>query len=181
MSSDRYIRDIATLTNYQYLENFCNENVNGNKIKLTDYQLSYDLFEGLTDELSYVQTYFHPRTPGNNLSKDFIPLLTNNQGDIISYIYFNNFNGNVSIMLPQLKNQLKVLKRLFYNYLYKYVSQFFPMQTANAWLSKEEYELPEVIRLEKDKEGIKQKAEDEIEAKNKEINAKITLHTFTAC
>ena len=171
VSSDRHLRDIATLTNYQYLEDFCKENINGDKIKLTEYQLSYDLFEGLTDEMSYVQTYFHPRMPDNNLSKDFIPLLTNDQGDIISYIYFNNSNGNVSIMLPQLKDKLKLLKRLFYNFLYKYESEFFPMQTANAWLSNEEYELPEVIKHEQDKENIRQKAEKEIEAKDNEIKA----------
>lgn len=171
MSSDRNVKDIATLTNYLYLEDFCKENINGDKIKLTEYQLSYDLFEGLTDEMSYVQTYFHPRMPDNNLSKDFIPLLTNDQGDIISYIYFNNSNGNVSIMLPQLKDKLKLLKRLFYNFLYKYESEFFPMQTANAWLSNEEYELPEVIKHEQDKENIRQKAEKEIEAKDNEIKA----------
>lgn len=169
MFSDRYLKDIATLTNYQYLEDFCKENINGDKIKLTEYQLSYDLFEGLTDEMSYVQTYFHPRMPDNNLSKDFIPLLTNDQGDIISYIYFNNSNGNVSIMLPQLKDKLKLLKRLFYNFLYKYESEFFPMQTANAWLTKDEYELPNVIKLEQEKKAIKQKAEDDIEAKDNEI------------
>lgn len=169
MFSDRYLKDIATLTNYQYLEDFCKENINGDKIKLTEYQLSYDLFEGLTDEMSYVQTYFHPRMPDNNLSKDFIPLLTNDQGDIISYIYFNNSNGNVSIMLPQLKDKLKLLKRLFYNFLYKYESEFFPMQTANAWLTKDEYELPDVIKLEQEKKAIKQKAEDDIEAKDNEI------------
>ncbi len=169
MFNDRYLKDIATLTNYQYLEDFCKENINGDKIKLTEYQLSYDLFEGLTDEMSYVQTYFHPRMPDNNLSKDFIPLLTNDQGDIISYIYFNNSNGNVSIMLPQLKDKLKLLKRLFYNFLYKYESEFFPMQTANAWLTKDEYELPDVIKLEQEKKAIKQKAEDDIEAKDNEI------------
>lgn len=171
VSSDRYIRSFATFSNYQYLEKFCKEGINGNKIKLTEYQLSYDLFEGLTDEMSYVQTYFHPRMPDNNLSKDFIPLLTNDQGDIISYIYFNNSNGNVSIMLPQLKDKLKLLKRLFYKFLYKYESEFFPMQTANAWLSNEEYELLEVIKLKQDKENIRQKAEKEIEAKDNEIKA----------
>ena len=171
MFSDRFLRDIVTLTNYQYLEDFCKENINGDKIKLTEYQLSYDLFEGLTDEMSYVQTYFHPRMPDNNLSKDFIPLLTNDQGDIISYIYFNNSNGNVSIMLPQLKDKLKLLKRLFYKFLYKFESEFFPMQTANAWLSNEEYEILEVIKLKQDKKNIRQKAEKEIEAKDNEIKA----------
>ena len=97
--------------------------------------------------------------------------LTNDQGDIISYIYFNNSNGNVSIMLPQLKDKLKLLKRLFYKFLYKFESEFFPMQTANAWLTNEEYELLEVIKLKQDKENIRQKAEKEIEAKDNEIKA----------
>lgn len=171
LTARRYIQPLSTYNNYQYLNNFCNNPIAGDKVCLTDYQLSYDLYEGLTSDIYYVETYKHPETPDYKPSKDFIPLLTNKQGDIISYIFFNTRNGDVTIMLPQLKDKPKLLKRLFNNFLYKYESQFFPMQTATSWLSNPEYELPEVMKLEQDKREIEAKAKAEIQKKDAEIKA----------
>lgn len=142
---------------------------------MTDYELSHMLFEGLISDISYVQTYRTPLVRDFNYSekkdKNFYPLLINDEDDVISYVYYNKPRKSFTFMFPRVKDEKEILKRLFYKSLYKHFSDLFPLQTANAWLSKEEYELPEVIRLEQDKENIRQKAEKEIEAKDNEIKA----------
>jgi hypothetical protein len=163
----------GSFSNYCYIENFSSKIISGDKVKLTEYALSQKLFDGLLSEISYVQTYRAPiiRELGYNEKKDdnFYPLLTNIQGDVISYMYYNKPRNSFTFMFPRVKYEKEIIKRLFNSSLYKHFSDIFPSQTANAWLTKDEYELPDVIKLEHEKKAIKQKAEDEIEAKDNEI------------
>ena len=165
----------GSFSNYCYIENFSSKIISGDKVKLTEYALSHKLFDGLLSEISYVQTYRAPiiRELGYNEKKDdnFYPLLTNIQGDVISYMYYNKPRNSFTFMFPRVKYEKEIIKRLFNISLYKHFSDIFPSQTANAWLTKDEYELPDVIKLEHEKKAIKQKAEDEIEAKDNEIKA----------
>lgn len=168
ITSGRDVKDLPSHTNYDYLSGLCSKSIGGDKVKMTDNMLSHILFEDLGD-ISYYQTFRVPITTDYKPLNGFTPILTNEQGDIISYMLIAN--NNITIILPQIKDKLKLLKRLFYDYLYKFESQFFPMQTANSWLSNPEYELPEVIRLEQDKKEIRDKADEDIKEKDAEIKA----------
>lgn len=165
--------NIGVFSNYQNIVDFTQKSLSGDRVKLVkEYRLSEILFSGLEDQLSYLQTFYHP-----SIQKDgsydmepnphFIPLLLNEQGDIISYVYFEN--NSCTFVLPQIENKVVLLERLFTNCLYRNFSELFPLQTKNTWQTKKEYELPEIVQLCKEKEEARQIYENTVEQKDKSI------------
>lgn len=152
---------------------FSQKSLSGDRVKLVnEYRLSEILFSGLEDQLSYSQTFFHPSIPKNGSydtepNPHFIPLLLNEQGDIISYVYFEK--KTCTFVLPQIENKVVLLERLFTNCLYRNFSELFPLQTKNTWLTKKEYELPEIVQLCEEKEEARQIYENTIDQKDKSI------------
>lgn len=148
---------------------FSQKSLSGDRVKLVnEYRLSEILFSGLEDQLSYSQTFFHPSIPKNGSydtepNPHFIPLLLNEQGDIISYVYFEK--KTCTFVLPQIENKVVLLERLFTNCLYRNFSELFPLQTKNTWLTKKEYELPEIVQLCEEKEEARQIYENTIDQK----------------
>lgn len=167
------IHSIGVFSNYQNILDFTQKSLSGDRVKLVnEYRLSEILFSGLENQLSYSQTFFHPSIPKNGIydtepNPHFIPLLLNEQGDIISYIYFEK--KTCTFVLPQIENKVVLLERLFTNYLYRNFSELFPLQTKNTWLTKKEYELPEIVQLCEEKEEARQIYENTIEQKDKSI------------
>ncbi len=152
---------------------FSQKSLSGDRVKLVkEYRLSEILFSGLEDKLRYSQTFYHP-TISKNGSYDtepnphFIPLLLNEQGDIISYVYIKN--ETLTFVLPQIENKVVLLERLFTNCLYRNFSELFPLQTKNTWQTKKEYELPEIVQLCQEKEETRQIYENTVEQKDKSI------------
>ncbi len=167
------IHSIGVFSNYQNILDFTQKSLSGDRVKLVnEYRLSEVLFSGLEDQLSYSQTFFHPSIPKNGIydtepNPHFIPLLLNEQGDIISYVYFEK--KTCTFVLPQIENKVVLLERLFTNCLYRNFSELFPLQTKNTWLTKKEYELPEIVQLCEEKEEARQIYENTIEQKDKSI------------
>ena len=167
------IHSIGVFSNYQNILDFTQKSLSGDRVKLVnEYRLSEILFSGLENQLSYSQTFFHPSIPKNGIydtepNPHFIPLLLNEQGDIISYVYFEK--KTCTFVLPQIENKVVLLERLFTNYLYRNFSELFPLQTKNTWLTKKEYELPEIVQLCEEKEEARQIYENTIEQKDKSI------------
>lgn len=167
------IHSIGVFSNYQNIVDFTQKSLSGDRVKLVnEYRLSEILFSGLENQLSYSQTFFHPSIPKNGSydtepNPHFIPLLLNEQGDIISYVYFEE--NATTFVLPQIENKVVLLERLFTNCLYRNFSELFPLQTKNTWLTKKEYELPEIVQLCEEKEEARQIYENTIEQKDKSI------------
>lgn len=167
------IHSIGVFSNYQNIVDFSQKSLSGDRVKLVnEYRLSEILFSGLEDQLSYSQTFFHPSIPKNGSydtepNPHFIPLLLNEQGDIISYVYFEK--KTCTFVLPQIENKVVLLERLFTNCLYRNFSELFPLQTKNTWLTKKEYELPEIVQLCEEKEEARQIYENTIDQKDKSI------------
>lgn len=167
------IHSIGVFSNYQNILDFTQKSLSGDRVKLVnEYRLSEILFSGLENQLSYSQTFFHPSIPKNGIydtepNPHFIPLLLNEQGDIISYVYFEK--KTCTFVLPQIENKVVLLERLFTNCLYRNFSELFPLQTKNTWLTKKEYELPEIVQLWEEKEEARQIYENTIEQKDKSI------------
>lgn len=160
-------------SNYQYVNNFTLNTKCGDRVIVAENKLSKTLFAGLEGQISYVQTYYHSYhydTDGitriNN--KNFLPLLTNGQGEIISYAYYEE-NKSMTIMFPILQNKRVLLERLFKDFLYQTFSELFPMQAEKSWLTNREYELPEIIKLNRDKEEALRIYKETIVQKDKEI------------
>ena len=165
--------NIGVFSNYQNIVDFTQKSLSGDRVKLVkEYRLSEILFSGLEDQLRYSQTFYHP-TISKNGSYDtepnphFIPLLLNEQGDIISYVYIKN--ETLTFVLPQIENKVVLLERLFTNCLYRNFSELFPLQTKNTWQTKKEYELPEIVQLCQEKEEARQIYENTIVQKDKSI------------
>lgn len=165
--------NIGVFSNYQNIVDFSQKSLSGDRVKLVnEYRLSEILFSGLEDKLRYSQTFYHP-TISKNGSYDtepnphFIPLLLNEQGDIISYVYIKN--ETLTFVLPQIENKVVLLERLFTNCLYRNFSELFPLQTKNTWQTKKEYELPEIVQLCQEKEEARQIYENTIVQKDKSI------------
>lgn len=167
------IHSIGVFSNYQNIVDFTQKSLSGDRVKLVnEYRLSEILFSGLENQLSYSQTFFHPSIPKNGIydtepNPHFVPLLLNEQGDIISYVYFEK--KTCTFVLPQIENKVVLLERLFTNCLYRNFSELFPLQTKNTWLTKKEYELPEIVQLCEEKEEARQIYENTIEQKDKSI------------
>lgn len=173
--NSNYYREkfFGRFSNYQYVNNFTLNAKCGDCVIVANNKLAKTLFADLIDQISYVQTFFHSYhydTDGitriNN--KNFLPLLTNGQGEIISYAYYEE-NKSFTIMFPILQNKRLLLERLFKDYLYQKFSELFPMQKENSWLTNREYELPEIIKLNSDKEEALRIYEETIVQKDKEI------------
>lgn len=174
MNSNYYREKVfGRFSNYQYVNNFTLNAKCGDCVIVANNKLAKTLFADLINQISYVQTFFHSYhydTDGitriNN--KNFLPLLTNGQGEIISYAYYEE-NKSFTIMFPILQNKRLLLERLFKDYLYQKFSELFPMQKENSWLTNREYELPEIIKLNRDKEEALRIYEETIVQKDKEI------------
>lgn len=174
MNSNYYREDVfGRFSNYQYVNNFTLNAKCGDCVIVANNKLAKTLFAGLVDQISYVQTYFHSYhydTDGitriNN--KNFLPLLTNGQGEIISYAYYEE-NKCITIMFPILQDKRLLLERLFKDFLYQNFSELFPLQKENSWITKQEYELPEIIKLNRDKEEALRLYEATIIHKDKQI------------
>lgn len=81
-------------------------------------------------------------------------------------------------MLPQIQDKKSLLERLFSDCLYKYYSELFPLQTKNSWLEKDDYELPEIVQLKREKEEELKQYEDVIKKKDKSIAELKEKHSF---
>lgn len=182
--TDGYIKNVGCFSNYECIENFTKDVLAGNRVKLDDeYRLAHALFSGIEEQLSYSQTFKHPtfNQPGSykeELDENFIPLLLNEQDQIISYAYYNKWNGSVTFMLPQIDDKKVLLERLFTEYLYKHFSELFPLQTKNSWLENDNYVLPEIIQLNREKKEALKQYEDFVKQKDKSIEKIKKKHNF---
>ena len=174
MNSNYYnANTVGRFSNYEYINDFAREPKSGDRVIIADNKLAKALFVGLEEQISYVQTYYHPCYYDTDhitkiMNENYLPLLTNNQGDIISYAYYEE-NESITIMFPLVKNKRILLERLFKDFLYQKFSELFPMQAEKSWLTNQEYELPEIIKLNRDKEEALRLYEKTIVQKDEEI------------
>ena len=170
--------------NYEHIENICTNNqVCGTEVIICDNRISHILFDSMAEDCYYNQTYNIPLVwKGEERVADdrFIPLLTNNAGQIISYFFISE--NAVTIMLPQCKNKLHLLEKVFTEILFPHYSEYFPTIDAASWRNHTEYFLPNQQRLIQKKEDLKKQYEKDliaIECAMKENEKRYSfLHTL---
>lgn len=167
----QYEKESCRYSNYEHVKKFCSTPLSGTEVFVCDNDLSHLIFEHYKDEVCYYQTFYHPKkyaVDGEDLlDENFIPLLQNDNGDIVSYAYISS--DTIEFMLPQTKNKQGLLKILFNEVLFKYFSNYFPSVKANSWIEREDYFLPGY----KDLLLLKEQNKKEFERKNKELDIKI--------
>jgi len=118
----------------------------------------------------YTQTFNHPTRWENNKKikyENYHPLMTNMDGDIISYIEFNK-NENL-IILPQLKDKKNFLIEFLSKIAPSFYPELFPYSTTFIWKEQKEYWLPGHSKLLEEKSKIVKEYEERIKESEKKL------------
>jgi hypothetical protein len=127
----------------------------------------------------YNQTFKHPITwEDDEEVKDekYLPLMTNMNGDIISYIERNE-NDNL-IILPQLKDKSNFLIEFLSKIAPSFYPELFPYLTTFSWKEQKEYWLPGYSKLLEEKSNIVKEFEKRIEESKKKIEDNLSKYSF---
>ncbi|MDO4994403.1 MAG: hypothetical protein Q4E32_05310 [Bacteroidales bacterium] len=168
-------------TNYMLTDDFAKEKIYGEEIRICDHNFAKTLFNRFENEIKYYQTFHHPQNRDVETGElvpiaNFIPLLRNNHGEIVSYIWQSE--KEITFMLPQLESKIQLLDILFKEILYCYFSEFFPSIEASSWKNKSHYYLPGMQSLQKEKETITRKYEEDIKVINQKIEKNVKEYKF---
>ena len=104
--------------------------------------------------------------------KNTVRLLENIYGDLIGYFQFfenDNKTRNTLIVLPQFENMSLIIENILTEVLPFFYPEIFKDFVKDTWMDKEEYILPEIKNIIKEKENI----EKEYKTKLDEINQRI--------
>jgi len=142
---------LDTFSNYSTWGILKGKNKYGQRVMLEDNRLSKALFEGHQNKIKYYSTFQLPvkwEKDERVLDPHYMPLLNNEDGECVSYLYMNKEQG-LEVVLPQLEDKVGIIKNLFENTIFTHFSEFFPDIEAKRWIHKPDYELPEeqVARL----------------------------------
>ena len=174
-SEGRYVSVVNKneYNNYSFLPNGIrfSKNKNGKCINTIPNNHVFDSFlKKYIDNMEYKMTFYHPTIweKGEQIKIDsFIPLLLNNDGDIISYAEFNN--KQLIFVFPELEYKGQFVKELLESVLPDIIPQLFPDHQKGAWTKENEYLLPNESNLKMEKETILQRQKIELN----EINSRI--------
>lgn len=127
----------------------------------------------------YNQTFHHPTTWANDKRikvEKYFPLMTNMNGDIISYLEFNE-NDNL-IILPQIKDKSNFLIEFLSKIAPSIYPELFPYSTTFNWKEQKEYWLPGHSKLLEEKSKIVKEYEKKIEESEKKIEDNRCKYSF---
>lgn len=157
----------GTFENNEALLTVTGYNQYGKRVRLVNNEkLSYELFNDHIDTTEYFYVFKHPHVWKDNQQypdENFIPLLNNENGECVSYVYFCPNSERIEIVLPQVSDKLRLLKALFENVIFKHFSDFFPDVEAGQWIHNIAYELP-------NETTVREKIEEKKRAYVEEIN-----------
>ena len=148
-----------TISNYQLSSaDFTAATLYGKEVEICNNRIAKTLFSQIENEIEYYQTFKHATTYDYEQRKEipdennFIPLLRNKHGHIVSYIWYSDIE--ICFMLPQMKSKKQFLERLFNEVLYPFFSEYFPFIEKNSWKNQKQYFLPNQQLLQEEKEEI---------------------------
>ena len=157
-------------------------NKTGKKMKSPDKEaVLTPLLLKYADDSSYELTFRHPtywnRKEGKQMKYDnFIPLLLNNDNEIISFYHVHS-EGTV-LVFPCIENKKSFLLELFNNYLSELAPNLFPFHGQFGWLDNGEYPLPGENELFNEKENIEKRYIAEIEVNKESIQSLKIKYAF---
>lgn len=127
----------------------------------------------------YNQTFHHPTTytggkPTRN--ENYIPLMTNINGDIISFFEMND--GKNLMILPQLKEKGIFLNDFLTKICPSIFPELFPFSSTFEWKNKSEYWLPNHSTLLKQKSDIQNEYDIKLKKNDLDIEKNIEQYSF---
>ncbi|PSU48273.1 hypothetical protein C9J12_11665 [Photobacterium frigidiphilum] len=162
---DSYQTKISDSMNYSNLNFYSGlpqiKSRTGKRVKISSNNKLSSLLEKHLDKVSYGTTFIHPKKwfkQKTELDNSFIPLLENDQGEVVSY--FHTYNEGSVFVFPDFENKESFTSELLNSVLPDMFPDLFPYHGQFGWLSNGEYLLP-------GEEGLLQKkAELEFEFEN---------------
>jgi len=156
---------VERASNYSFLSRGpSNRNKEGKKTIIIDRrdEISKFLLK-YSAEYRYEIIFDHPTLWTNDQyinDPKFVPLITNADGEIVSYIYQLE-SGACSFFFPIVKNQADFLKQFLQEIAPSFVPALFPNNSKNSWLSSKLYQLPGHANLVEEQENLLKKQEKE--------------------
>ncbi|MGI0119635.1 hypothetical protein [Zooshikella sp. RANM57] len=138
----------------------------GKVTKITPFLLKY------SNDCKYNLAFHHPKHWDNNKQvedNNFIPLLLNNDDEIVSF-YHAHSKGAV-LVFPCIKDKKSFLLELFNNYLSEIFPNLFPFHGQFGWLDNGDYLLPGEAELIGEREAIEKRYLTEVEENEKAIES----------
>lgn len=146
--------------NYLFMnESYFEKNLYGKETEVVvDSDILRNLLNSINELFYYEAVFYHPTywvNSKNIRNEDFVPLLVNNNKEIVSYFYLAS--EALIFVFPQMKAKGKMLIPLLEEILPSLIPDVFPNSTLFSWKDKEEYWLPnhkelveEKVRIEKE-------------------------------
>lgn len=127
----------------------------------------------------YNQTFHHPtRWTGSGSVEDerYLPLVTNMNGDIVSYI---EATGNQNLIIfPQIQDKTNFLLEFLSKVAPTYYPALFPYSTTFNWKNQEEYWLPKHSKLLEEKSQLQVDFDKKIEESQNKIDQNLKKFSF---
>ncbi len=178
---DRYCTEREEqISNYNFLPfniNVSDNDINTTKFKILENEFSRDIFKNYKDKIYSKCTFYISSYEDENTVK----LIENIYGDLIGYFQiFKNENDTIStlIVLPQCSNTFPILMNILTGFLPQFYPEIFTDFVKDTWMNKEEYMLPEIKRIVKEKEDICEEYERKIDEIEKKISEKQEENKF---
>lgn len=136
--------------------------------------------ENHKEGLKYFATFNHPEVRAENYGykpdPNFVPIIKNGNGEIISFI--QKRNELYILVFPQIQNKVDFLKELFSTFLPDLKPSLFPFSTRFKWVESEEYWLPNYSALAKEQQAIEKKYQSKLEDLNIKIQQNIKHNKY---
>jgi len=157
-------------------------NKTGKKMKSPDKEaILTPLLLNYADDSSYELTFSHPTywnsKEGKQMKYDnFIPLLLNNDNEVISFCHVHS-EGTV-LVFPCINHKESFLLELFNNYLSGLFPNLFPFHGQFGWLDNGDYPLPGEVKLFNKRKDIEKNYIRDVEANLKAIEGIKIKYSF---
>ena len=128
------------------------------------------LFLKHLDDIVFETVFYHPtvwQDGKNQKSKNFIPLLLNERGEIVSYAHF--VRKTIVLVFPDIKNKPGFVSELFKTYLPEIAPEIFPFHGEFKWLDGGDYPLPGESQLRLNRGEIEEKYKKDVAANDEAL------------
>lgn len=135
----------------------------GKKIQNGDHKLSDIIGKYAVEyKVIYELPKKYDRESGTSIeNENYIPLLTNQNGEVVSYLGFDSETG-YELALPVCKNKEQLVEELLSQGLPEIIPKMFPESQEFAWINSTYYKSKEILQLEESIEEVKKKYQERI-------------------
>lgn len=139
-------------------------NKTGKKIKPNEYILAQTVAKYVNgyNVIFGLPTVWDPSKQEYVLDRNYIPLIFNQDDEVIAYIEFDESDG-YELLLPVCQNKEKLIDELLTQVLPEIFPDIFPESKEFQWINNEEFKPKEVLKYEKKKKELKHEYEKQLE------------------